>query len=121
MGRIEKEKYEKLLDSKKKLKNLEQELKQNDQICRDLQVRNRKVSSDIRNLSNIIAQNESTLKKEWQITDHAVLRYIERKYQLPIEDVKKEISEMIKNYGLGDTDNFMGFVLRGNTVITYKS
>jgi len=122
MGTKEKVKYDKLLESKKKLKTLEQEYKQNEQIYKDLQERNRKIEHELIGLRNKIRQLEVPSKSDGLlITDHAVLRYIERKYSMPIEDVKKEIRDLLDSYNLGDSDNIGGFVIRGNSVLTYTS
>ena len=122
MGKFEKDRTEKLIELKKKLKSIEQEYKQNDQIWKDLEDRNKKLNIEIRTLSNTVYQLETTIEKEdLVVTDHAVLRYIERKYKLPIEDTRKEILDLLKSYDvLGKTEKFKGFVIRGNSVITYK-
>lgn len=120
MSTTEKNKNEKLLKAKKKLKSFEQEFKQNEQIWKDLEERNRKIRSEIKQLNNTINLLESNIQQNLHVTDHAVLRYIERKYKLPIENIKNEILDQLKLHNvLGETENFMGFVIRNNSVITY--
>ena len=118
--KTKKDEDDELAAIQKKLKTLEQEYTQNDQIHRDLYARNRVVGEEIKSLKYQLARM-AKLSEGWHITDHALLRYIERKYNLPVSEVKKEILGVLKNYNLGDSDNCMGFVVRGNAVITYRS
>lgn len=104
----------------KKLKNLETEYTQNSQINKDLADRNRTLNDEIRKLKTQISQMERQTEG-WHITDHALLRYIERKYKLPVDKIRQEILTTLKDYNWGDTDNCMGFVVRGNSIITYRN
>lgn len=124
MAKQDKERTEKLIEYRKLLRSYETELKQNEGIRRDLEQRNKELVGKIKHLSNTISQLEQE-NKELVITDHAILRYIERKFKMPIEDVKKEILTIISScdvakLGIGDSNNCLGFVIRGNSVITYK-
>jgi len=104
----------------KRLKTLEKEYGQNAQIGQDIYTRNKVLLEEIKTAKGQIARMEK-MTAGWHITDHALLRYIERKYKLPIDAVKKEILEIVKDYNLGDSDNCMGFVVKGNAIVTYRS
>lgn len=124
MSRLDKERTDKLLEYKKVLHSCEVEVKQNEQIRKDLETRNRELLNKIKQIANSISQLEKE-NKDLVITDHAILRYMERKFKMPIEDVKKEILVIINScdrakLGIGDSSNCLGFVIRGNSVITYK-
>jgi len=124
MGRLDRERTDKLIDNKKLLHSCETELRQNEEIRKDLETRNKELLSKIKQLTNSIIQLEKE-SKGLVITDHAILRYMERKFKMPIEDVKKEILLIINScgrekLGIGDSSNCLGFVIRGNSVITYK-
>jgi len=124
MGRLDKERSEKLLEYKKVLRSCETELRQNETIRKDLEVRNKELLTKIKQLSNSVSQLERD-SKDLVVTDHAILRYMERKFKMPVEDVKKEILGIVNScdrakLGIGDSSNCLGFVIRGNAIITYK-
>jgi predicted nucleic acid-binding Zn-ribbon protein len=56
---------------------------------------------------------------EISVSDHCLLRYIQRKYQIPLEDIKSEIAkEVYRLNGLGALRNSK-YIIRDNVVITY--
>jgi predicted nuclease with TOPRIM domain len=119
MSKLHKQNDERLLQMKKKLKSLENELKENKQISEDFLKRNKELQAEIKNISNTITQLENKIPKEMQLTDHAILRYIERKHLFPVEDIRQEISELLLDCEVYGETKFMGFVISNNTVVTY--
>jgi chromosome segregation ATPase len=120
MSKEHKQNDERLFQMKKKLRTLETELKENKQISEDYLKRNKELQTEIKNISNTITQLENKIPKEVQLTDHAVLRYIERKYSYPVEKIRQEISNLLHDCDFFGETKFMGFVIRNNSVVTYE-
>ena len=58
-----------------------------------------------------------------RVTDHAIVRYIERRCNIDIDHIRKEIlsEELVtKVRALGGNCNYQGVVVKDNTVITVK-
>lgn len=54
------------------------------------------------------------------VTDHAVLRYLERAHYINVEEVRSEMKSMLGGaVHLGGDMRVSGFVIKNNTVITY--
>jgi chromosome segregation ATPase len=63
------------------------------------------------------------LSKLPHVTDHAIVRYLERRFNIDIDDIKKEIlsEELVtKVRALGGNCNYQGIVVKDNTVITVR-
>lgn len=120
MSKRTKDRTQKILEYEKLIHTYTQELKQNTQIKKDLESRNNELSGKIKQLSNTISQLKNN-NKELNLTDHAILRYVERKYNTPIDEIKEEILKILNCYdsAIGDTDNWFGFVIKNNSVVTY--
>lgn len=107
---------DKKTETEKKIKELERELKDSTQILNDMQVRKVQAEKELRNLKNYL---NNLTPKVLEVSDHAVLRYAERHYSFPFEKIKKEVQEILKGAGTMHNLRYSGFVIKGNTVITY--
>lgn len=101
----------------KELKALTRQLTDTAQILSDLQ----KQKSDIERKKKQLESQLSQLRKpdKLQISEHAILRYAERHYDLPVEKIRKEIFELMDGAQDLQLLKFRGFVVKGNTVVTY--
>lgn len=101
----------------KELKPLKRELTETDQIMRDMQTRRNVVAKKVQQLENQLKQLMKP--KDLVVSDHALLRYMERRQGIAVEEVRQEIREAL----IGATDlgslKFKGFVVQGHTVVTY--
>ena len=101
----------------KELKALNRQLTDTSQILSDLQKQKSEIEKKKRQLESQLSQ----LRKPaaLQVSDHAVLRYAERHYDLPVEKIREEIFK--KMDGAQDLNllKFRGFIVKGNTVVTY--
>lgn len=100
----------------KELKILEREMADSDQIVADMQARRRTLEKKVSSLRNTIA---TTKPKNIVVTDHAVLRYLEREHGIGVEEVREEIMERLRGAENIGILQFQGFVIRGNHVVTY--
>jgi len=54
------------------------------------------------------------------VSEHCILRYAERHYKVPVDQIAKEILDKVRAVSeLGDVQA-LGFVIRNNVVVTYK-
>jgi rRNA-processing protein FCF1 len=120
MASVDKQRNEKLDALKKDLKRVENELRDNRQITDEMLKRQRILNSESYTIKNSISQLEQQ-QKDIVVSDHAVLRYLQRKRGIPVEETRSEIASMFKNLDptLGEL-TVSGFVIKGNSVITYK-
>jgi hypothetical protein len=95
---------------------LERELKDSDQITRDMLERRQTILRELASLRNAL---QTFIPKELTVSDHAVLRYAERHYKFPIDKIRGEIHARLKTAKNVGEITFMGFVIKGNTVVTY--
>ncbi len=58
-------------------------------------------------------------KKKLFIMDHALVRYCERKHQLPIKAIREEIRDLLDEAKNPNELRTLGFVVNKNHVITY--
>lgn len=81
------------------------------------------LKADISALDKKIKAAESRLKarpaKNLQVTDHAVLRYIERKHGFNVSEIRKQITEKLRGAEKLGAVEAMGFVVKGGAVITF--
>lgn len=115
MARKYQKKQEKIEEVQNKIKVLERELSENEQISGDLAKRKKILQSNLVKQKHTLDQ---LIPKELKISDHAILRYLERKKKLDIEKIKEEIKNELEGLNLKDV-NAYGFVVRNNVVATY--
>lgn len=107
---------ERILEVEKQIKALENELRDSDQIVKDMQARRGDILKKLSSLKNTLFNLKP---KNLVVSDHVVLRYLERHYDIPIEAVKKEINDkMASAKNMGDL-RFDGFIVKGNVVVSY--
>ena len=101
----------------KELRSLRREYEDTGQIVKDLQDKRQDTHDKIRALER--EQSKLCEADSLQISDHAILRYAERHYGLDVEDLKKEMRTKLKGASELKTLRFEGFVVKGNSVVTY--
>jgi hypothetical protein len=108
-------KGEKIKALQKKLKTLQRELIDNEQITKDMQSHNSTLRTKI---SRIKSSLDQMVPKELRLTDHAILRYMQRAQNIDVDGVREEIEKMFENTYISN-GNIRGFVIRNNTIVTY--
>lgn len=118
---IAKQDYERLKTYQKKLKGLETELKDTNQILSDLDARRKQLWIEVEQTKSAIRALEMKAPKETVISEHAVLRYLERKLGMNIDEVRSEIKNQVQGFDptLGEA-KVSGFVIKNNTIVTYE-
>lgn len=101
----------------KQLKPLRRELADNDQIVREMQTRRAVLAKKIRKLEEQLKQLQKP--KDLVVSDHALLRYMERHQGIAIEEVRAEIQKALNGVQEIGSVKFGGFVVQGHTVVTY--
>lgn len=99
-----------------KLKQLKAELESSIQIVRDMQRRQAQLKGDILNIENTLSQ---LIPQEIQISDHAIVRFLERHCNVDIDAVKEEIKTFVGNENYGQS-LINGFVIKNGNVVTFK-
>ena len=107
---------EKIVETQKKIATLERELIDTSQIVDDLIKRKRLVEKELQVLKNTLS---NLVPKNLIVSDHSVLRYAERHYSFPFDRIKAEIEEKLKGCTSLQNLQYNGFIVRGNTVVTY--
>lgn len=77
-----------LLELEKQKQNVKEEMEKLSLVISDCQKKLNKIDKETLQLSSFLIESEPT---EPRISDHALLRYLERKYNLNIEKIKSEI------------------------------
>lgn len=108
--------HEKVTELEKQLKQLEREHKDTEQIMSDMGVRRKKVEIEIKQIRN---QLSSMTPKEVGITDHALLRYLERHCGINVEAARFDMMEKVKACKDMGAITVLGFVVKNNSVVTY--
>ncbi len=107
---------QRLAELEKELKQAQTELTGLTDTLEGLTARKQVVGQRVRAIQN---QLEQMKPRDLQISDHVVLRYMEREHGIDVEGVREMLKEMLKGAAnLGDL-KVQGFVIRGNTVVTY--
>lgn len=109
-------KAEKQAELEKRLRELEREHKDTDQVMSEMGVRRKKVEIEIKQIRNQLSQLKP---KVVGVTDHALLRYIERRHGIDVAKYKKEILDQIGTSADLGTITAFGFVIKDNNVVTY--
>lgn len=110
--------YERRYEAQRELELVQKELRENLEIGEGLEKRRRELFAKQAELKNTIAQLTPT---KFTITDHAVLRYMERSKGLDVAAVRNEIMGLViplADMGVG-TGEVAGFKIKDNTVVTY--
>jgi regulator of replication initiation timing len=110
-------KSERILEIEQKIRQLEREQTDSDQIMQSMQERARVIQKELRRLRSHLSHLKPN---KLVVSEHAVLRYAERFHAIPVEDIRKEIEEKLKGAKDLQELHFQGFVVKNNTVITYK-
>ena len=76
------------------------------------------MQKEINNLQNQLASLQ-TVPKTLVVSDHVVLRYAERHYNIPVEKIRQEIADKLKGAEKLGSLKANGFIVRGHTVVTY--
>jgi septal ring factor EnvC (AmiA/AmiB activator) len=108
--------HEKVTELERKLRELEREHKDTEQIMSDMGVRRKKVEIEIKQLRN---QLTSLQPKEIGVSDHALLRYLERHCGINVEAARFDMLEKVKCLKDFGTVTAAGFVIKNGTVVTY--
>jgi hypothetical protein len=101
----------------KRIQLLERELTDSAQIVQDMVARQKKVSSELKNLRNQLSQIKKP--KRITVTDHVILHYAERHYKLPIDQIRQEIMEKLNGAETLKDIKYCGFIVKDNAVVTY--
>jgi biopolymer transport protein ExbB/TolQ len=110
-------KPEKIERVQKEIRALERKLADSAQVVREMLAQKVSDEAKLKNLQNQLKQLKPV---ELTVSDHALLRYAERHCGFPFDRVREEIAEKTKALStIGDFEAF-GFVVRNNTVITYR-
>lgn len=108
-----------LTDLEKELSGLENRLRETNEVVTAMLAEKRKFELKVLALKNTISniRNRTVMR----VSDHALLRYAERKYGWDVEALRAEIMTTLSNLPpVGSADMF-GFVIKDGTVITYKN
>jgi len=109
-------KGERIAEKEKELKALEREEKDTKDIVSGLQQRLSTIARKINDLRNALRDMKP---KNLQVSDHVVLRYLERNHGINVDGVRKEIKEMLEGAEHFGDLKVGGFIVKGNTVVTY--
>jgi hypothetical protein len=71
---------------------------------------------DIENLERICLGNP---QKHVRVSEHCIIRYLERKYSISREEIIKEIQEELSPYAYMKTFKIKGFVVENGVAVTY--
>jgi hypothetical protein len=105
-------------EMQKELRSYERELLDNEEVIRQMQGRQTALRKWVHSLKSRIEQF-LVPSKTLGISDHALIRYLERRHGIDMEEVKEEMrKEMDGAQNLGGI-KYKGFVVQGNTVVTY--
>ncbi len=114
------DKSAKVLELERQHKGLTRELTDNKQIVDDMVKRQRALTGELSNIENQIRQLRNSMPENIEVTNHAILRFAQRRYGLDVEGMKREITDLVKGAELGLNEiRFNGFVIKNNAVITY--
>lgn len=113
------------IKDEKKLKSLKTRLKKEQgkldaliSEIEDTQALARQASVRVKNLENEIKILTAN-KKDLIVSEHAILRYLERTYSLDIEDIKKQLSEGLPTGVNGKfPKDGKTYIIKNNTIIT---
>lgn len=103
-------------EAEKELKALRRELADTDPVLQQMNQRRNWVTQKIKKLEN---QLEQLKPKELKVSDHALLRYMERHQGIAVEEVRQHIQNELKGALEIGLHKYAGFVLQGHTVVTY--
>lgn len=114
------DKAAKVSELEKKLRGLNREHTDNKAMVEQMVARQRTVYADIVQVDNQIRLLKTQMPESMVVSNHALLRYAERRYSLPLDNLEKEILSMVRGAEMGaDEVHYKGFVIKNNTVITY--
>jgi septal ring factor EnvC (AmiA/AmiB activator) len=102
----------------KELHKLRKEEASISEVIRDTQKHQSKLQKEIAVLQNQLTSLQAT-EKNLIVSDHAVLRYAERHYNIPVEKIRQEMADKLKGAEKLGNVKVQGFVVRGHTVVTY--
>lgn len=108
--------HERQVELEKRLKELEREYHDTGEVVAQMNTRRKQVESEIRQLRNQISQLKP---KELGVTDHALLRYMERHLGIDVEGIRKEILEKVAQLPDLGSMKIAGFVVKEKSVVTY--
>lgn len=114
---MSKNRGEKIKELEKELSGLERRISDSIETVRAMQEQSKKDSIRVAAIKN---QLKSIVPKELVVSDHAVLRYLERKFNISISDIKKEILSQCSGLEQLGSVKAQGFVIRDNVVVTYS-
>ena len=109
-------KDERIQSLEKEIRNLETEFKENEEICQQMAARRKVIDSTLRDRR---AQLSHLTPKQFIVTDHALLRYLERHYNIDMDAHRREILAQVDSFKELGTVKAKGFVIKNNAVITY--
>lgn len=109
-------KSDRISEAEKSLKRMRTEYADTGQIMNDLGQKRIQLEKNIKSVENQLA---SLRPPNLTVSDHAVLRYAQRRYDFPFDKVKSEIEAMLKGANDLGTLKVQGFVVKNNVVTTY--
>lgn len=109
--------HERAKEIEKRIKELEREVANADQIMTDLGMQRKKADIELKQARNHLDQ---ITPKEIGISDHALLRYLERHLNINVEAARFDMMEKVKCLkDFGSTVTVGSFVVKNNVVVTY--
>jgi hemerythrin-like domain-containing protein len=108
--------HEALKAHEDRLYQLMRELKENREIVREMVQRDRWLEREIKAVKSHIA---NLVPRAIEVTDHAVLRYAERRAGLNLNQIREEIARLVAGCEDMGEVKINGFVVKNNTVVTY--
>jgi ATP-dependent Clp protease ATP-binding subunit ClpA len=108
--------HERLAEVQKQIAALRRELKENQEISDGLAARRRAIDADLKQLENTAAQLAPV---ELTVTDHAVVRYLERHCGFDVRRLRQEIADLLQGFADANDAEVCGFKIKGKTVVTF--
>lgn len=107
-----------IVDLEKDLGKIENRMRETTEVINAMISERKKFEIQAMALRNTIGnlRNRTALK----VSDHALLRYLERKHMIPVNDVKDEIMKLIAGLPSSGQIEASGFVIKDGTVVTFK-
>lgn len=109
-------KYQRRQATEKELASIQRELRENNEIVQGLAARKKILLSQESQLKNTLKQ---LIPTSFTVSDHAVLRYIDRHCGFDVEKLRQEICSLVISFAdLGEMER-NGFRIKDQTVVTF--
>lgn len=105
--------------TKKEIEKLEKQIEETDEIIEGLEAQQEKNRKRLKVLKETLKNIEGP-ERCVRVSDHALLRYLERNKGIDVEAVRREIRDQLIEIEITDVDmKYNGFIIRNNTAVTY--